>query len=72
MFGSSGAHDLGYASGAILIALIRQLMSSGVLTEDQIAALFDDATGTLRPLQHLGSIAAAIKIVDDVKRRVAA
>jgi hypothetical protein len=72
MFGSSGAQDLAYANSAILIALIRQLVSNGSLTKDQAADAFDNATRTLQPLRHLGSIAAAMRIVDDVRQRVAA
>ena len=72
MFGSSGAQPLGYASGAILIALMRKLVSRGLLTQDEVSDLLDDATRSIKSLQNLGSIAGAITIIDDVKRRVAA
>ena len=72
MFGSSGPHDLGYTANAVLIALIRQLLSNGTITQDQFADLIEDAANILRPSSHVGSIGAAIKNLDDVKRRVAA
>jgi Na+-transporting NADH:ubiquinone oxidoreductase subunit NqrD len=72
MFGSSAAHDLGYASTAIIIALIRELVGTGTLNKDQAADVLDNAVSALRPMQNIGSIAGAMRIVNDVKSRVAA
>jgi hypothetical protein len=72
MFGSSGAHDLGYAANAILIGLIKALVSNGTLTKNQAADILDDARRVLQPFGHTDSIGRAMGIVDDVKRRVAA
>jgi len=72
MFGNSGANDLGYSANAILIALIRQLIRNGLLPYDQVADLLNDASRILEPNSNIGSVAGAMRIVDDVKRRVAA
>jgi len=72
MFGDSGAHDLGYAANAILIALMRKLVSNGTLSQDQISDLVDDAASILAPSDHIGSIAGAMRLLDDIKFRVAA
>jgi Na+-transporting NADH:ubiquinone oxidoreductase subunit NqrD len=71
MFGSSSAHGLGYGANAVLIALIKALVSNGTLTQDQVADTFDDAKAAL-DASHIGTIAEAARIVDDIKRRVAA
>jgi hypothetical protein len=73
MFGSSGAHDLGYANAAILIALMRKLIANGVITKDQGAEVLEDAVNILGPHGHVTSIGAAIRMINtDVKLQVAA
>jgi Na+-transporting NADH:ubiquinone oxidoreductase subunit NqrD len=72
MFGSSGAHELGYAANAILIALLRELVAAGALTQDQVTNLLNHATSTLRPQEFVGSVAGAMRIVGEVKNRAAA
>jgi hypothetical protein len=73
MFGSSGAHELGYASSAILIALMRKLVSNGTLTKDQAAEVLNDAVNILGPSGHTVSVGAAIRMIQtDVKAQIAA
>jgi hypothetical protein len=73
MFGSSGAHDLGYANSAVLIALMRKLINNGTITKDEATEMLDDAMSTLEPLAHISSIAAALRMISgDMKARVAA
>lgn len=72
MFGSSGAHELGYASNAILIALMRKLVSNGTLTQKQLAELLNDAEHILAPAGHAVAVAGAMRMLDDIKHRVAA
>jgi hypothetical protein len=72
MFGSSGAHEVGYASSAVLIALMRKLIETQALTKDQAAEVLDDAAGILSPSSHTGSVAGAMRLLDDIRYRVAA
>jgi len=73
MFGSSGAIDLGYASNALMIALIRALVKNGTLTEDQASNVLDDAVSTLGPAGHIDSIGKAIRMIQtDVRAQIAA
>jgi Glycosyl transferase family, helical bundle domain len=73
MFGSSGAHDLGYANAAVLIALMRKLINNGTITKDEATEMLDDAMSTLEPFAHISSIAAALRMISgDMKARVAA
>jgi hypothetical protein len=69
MFG--GAH--GYASNALFIALMRKLVSKGILTQDEAFDVLDDAATTLGPFGHVISIGAAIRIIQtDAKGQIAA
>jgi hypothetical protein len=72
MFGSSGAHELGYVSSAVVIALIRKLVSTGALTQDEAAELLNDAATMLSPAGHTSAVAGAMRLLDDIKYRVAA
>ena len=56
MFGSSGAHELGYANAAVLISLMRKLVETGTLTKDQASEVLDDAVNTVGPLGHIASV----------------
>jgi hypothetical protein len=70
MFGSSGAHDLGYANAAIIIALFRRLIADGVISKDTATEILDEATSTLEPFAHHISIEKAMGLVPEVKRQI--
>jgi len=72
MFGSSGAHELGYLASAVLIALMRKMIETDVLTKDQAAEVLNEAASLLGAAGHASSVAGAMRLLDDFKFRVAA
>jgi hypothetical protein len=72
MFGSSGAHELAYLSNAVLIALIRTLISNGTLSENQFAEVIQEAGNIMSPAGHTNAVSGAMRLLDDFKYRVAA
>jgi hypothetical protein len=73
MFGAGGAHDLGYANAAFLIALTKTLIANGTITKNQSAELLDDALGILEPLSHISSINGAMRMINtEFKARIGA
>jgi hypothetical protein len=62
---TAGAHELGYASVAIIVALFDRLVTSNVISGADANAILDDATATLKGLGNIASAHGAIGIVDD-------
>jgi hypothetical protein len=68
---TAGAHELGYASVAIIGALFDRLVTSNVISGADANAILDDATATLKGLGNIASAPGAIGIVDDVRAQLA-
>jgi hypothetical protein len=68
---TAGAHELGYASVAIIGALFDRLVTSNVISGADANAILDDATTTLKGLGNIASAHGAIGIVDDVRAQLA-
>jgi hypothetical protein len=56
---SAGAHELGYASVAIVGALLDRLVINKVISRSDAAAILDDAITTLKGLGNLASVPGA-------------
>ena len=61
---TAGAHELGYANAAILIALIDHLQDKGILIPADIRSILDDAIAALRPSRSVTSVGAAISFIE--------
>jgi hypothetical protein len=67
---TAGAHELGYASVAIIGALFDRLVTSNIISGADANAILDDATATLKGL-GIASATGAVGIVDDVRAQLA-
>jgi hypothetical protein len=67
---TAGAHELGYASVAIVGALLDRLMINKVISRSD-AAILDDAIITLKGLGNLASVPGAVRVVGDVSGHLA-
>ena len=65
---TAGAHELGYASVAIVGALLDRLV---IISRSDAAAILDDAITTLKGLGNLASVPGAIRVVGDVSAHLA-
>jgi hypothetical protein len=65
---STGAHELGYTSVAIVGALLDRLV---IISRSDAAAILDDAITTLKGLGNLASVPGAIRVVGDVSAHLA-
>ena len=63
MFASSSAHALGYANSAVMIALVRELRSQGILSPESTENVFRNGIGLLQPFEHTASVKEAIAII---------
>jgi hypothetical protein len=68
---TAGAIELGYASSAIVGALLERLVVKGVLSPAETKIILDDAIISLQSLGHLVSVPGAIRIVSDVRAELA-
>jgi len=64
-------HELGYASVAIVDALLDRLVINKVISRSDAAAILDDAITTLRGLGNLVSVPGAVRVVGDVSALLA-
>jgi len=72
MFGNSGP-TLGYASAAVLVCLMKKLISDGTITKDEAAEILDDAAEFLNVSGGGVSIEAAIKLIrNEMRAKIAA
>jgi hypothetical protein len=72
MFGSSSPPALGYANSALMIALIKELRATNVLTPEGAENVYRNGIGLLAPFEHVGSIKEAIAIISNgIKANVA-
>ena len=49
MYGASGSMELGYASAAIIVALINKLVQNNVISRSDPIEVMGDALKTMRP-----------------------
>jgi hypothetical protein len=68
---NTGAHELGYASVAIVAALLDKLIHNRVISRAEASSVLDDADDTLKGLGNLSSVLGAIRIVGDVRAQLA-
>jgi hypothetical protein len=68
---TAGAHELGYASAAIVGALLDRLVINKVISRGDAAAILDDATTALKGLGNLASVPGAVRVVGDVSAHLA-
>ena len=68
---SVGAHELGYASVAIVGALLDRLVINKVISRSDAAAILDDAITALKGLCNLASVPGAVRVVGDVSAHLA-
>jgi hypothetical protein len=68
---TAGASELGYASAAILGALMDWLVIRGTLKPDDASGVLADADRTLASLGNLTSIPGARRVIGDVKAQLA-
>jgi len=59
------AHELGYASAAVVAALLDRLIVKGTITGSEAIAILDDAVEALDPLSTGHSAAGAISIINN-------
>jgi hypothetical protein len=64
MFHGNGAHELGYANSAVLVALLRALVREKVLTERMAEDVLRDGIKILQPTASNDSIARATKFIE--------
>jgi hypothetical protein len=67
---TAGASELGYASAAIVAALLDRLVIRGVVTAPDAAGILDDATRALTGMGNLTSVPGAIRVIGDVKAQL--
>ena len=68
---TAGAIELGYASAAIVGALLERLVANKTITPADAKVVLDDAIVSLQSLGHLVSIPGAIRVVGDVRAELA-
>ncbi len=68
---SAGANELGYASVAIVAALLDALIHNRVISRADASSVLDGADDALRGLGNLPGVLGAIRIVGDVRARLA-
>jgi hypothetical protein len=64
MCGDKGSMELGYASAAIIIALINKLIQSDVISRSDAMGVMGDALKTMRPGAASKGVAGAIQIIE--------
>jgi hypothetical protein len=60
---TAGAIELGYASAAVLTALIRRLVRENVLTQEMAKDVLRDGIAILQPNWHITSVQGAISLI---------
>lgn len=67
---TAGAHELGYASAAIVGALLEKLVTSKLISTSTAADVLDEAVVSLERLGNLAHIPGAIRVVGDVRTQL--
>jgi len=68
---TAGAHELGYASAAIVAALLDTLIRNRLISRADASGTLNDAVAALQGLGNLASVPGAIRIVGDVSAQLA-
>jgi|SoiMethySBSTD1v2_1073268.scaffolds.fasta_scaffold1255564_2 hypothetical protein len=64
MFEGSGAHELGYANAAVLVALLRMLVRQEVLTQSMAEDVLRDGIDILKPTAMIDSVSRAQRFIE--------
>ena len=64
MHGANGSMELGYASAAIIVALINKLVQNNVISRSDAIEVMGDALKTIRPGAASKGVAGAIQIIE--------
>jgi hypothetical protein len=68
---TAGAHELAYASRAILNALLDEIISKEVLTAAAVSKVLDRSVVSLQSLGNLASVTGAITVIKDIRTDLA-
>jgi hypothetical protein len=68
---TAGPRELGYASVAIVAALLDTLIHNRVISRAEASSILDDADDALKGLGNLSSVLGAIRVVGDVRAQLA-
>jgi len=68
---TAGAHELGYASAAVVAALLDTLIRNRIISRADASNTLDDAIAALKGLGNLASVPGAVRIVGDVRSQLA-
>jgi hypothetical protein len=68
---TAGASELGYASRAIVGALLEELISTKLLSAGAATNVLDQAVISLKGLGNLVSVPGAVAIVGDIRAELA-
>jgi len=67
MYGKGRELEIGNATSAILISLLRTLIDKGVVTNTEVQALLTKAAGDLGPHEYTAPVKGAIGVIlDDI------
>ena len=64
MYGASGSTELGYASAAIIVALINKLIQKSVISRPDAIEVMGDAVKAMQPGAASKGVAGAIRIIE--------
>jgi len=64
---TSGGTESGYASVAILTALLKHLAEINVITPQAVSDVLEEASGSLQSLGHRVGVLNAVKIIAEVR-----
>lgn len=68
---TAGAHELGYASAAIVAALLDTLIRNRIISRADASDTLNDAVTALKGLGNNPSAAGAIRIIGEVSSQLA-
>lgn len=68
---TAGPSELGYASRAIIAALLEELVSSNVLSAGTATNVLDQAVVSLKGLGNLVSVPGAVTVIGDIRAELA-
>jgi hypothetical protein len=65
---TAGANELGYASTAILVALMEELIASKLLSASTASNVLDKAVVSLKSFGSLTFVPGAVAVVGEIRR----
>jgi hypothetical protein len=65
MYGNSGPSELGYASAAVIAALLDKLIQKGVISRPDVVELLHDAVKTMSIGQASAGVAGGMRIINE-------